>query len=98
MLEKFKYINHLGEVLEFGTGSLYANENDLHNYEWNVLTVGDKISSFKRGIVSKSIPVLIKCDTAGKGIEMRNKIFEIAEKTLFTLSGEIVTLLPIFRS
>lgn len=91
MLEKFKYINHLGEILEFGTGSLFANENDLHNYEWDVLTVGDKISSFKRGIVSKSIPVLIKCDTAEKGIEMRNKIFEIAEKdVLANKPGKIV--------
>lgn len=91
MLEKFKYINHLGEVLEFGTGSLFANENELHNYEWEVLTIGDKISSFKRGIVSKSIPVLIKCDTAEKGVEMRNRIFEIAEKdVLANKPGKIV--------
>lgn len=91
MLEKFKYINHLGETLEFGGGSLFANENDLRNYEWEVVSKGDKISSFKKGIVSKAIPVIIKCDTAEKGFEMRNKIFEIAEKDILAnKAGKII--------
>lgn len=82
MLEKFKYINHKNEVLEFGSGSLFANENDLRDFEWNVSSKNDKISGFKKGIVKKTIPIIIKCDTKEQGIEMRNKIFEITEKDI----------------
>ena len=30
MLEKIKYINHRGEVLNFGTKDLFVNENDYY--------------------------------------------------------------------
>lgn len=90
MLEKFKYINHKNEVLEFGSGSLFANENDLRDFEWNVSSKNDKISGFKKGIVKKTIPIIIKCDTKEQGIEMRNKIFEITEKIFLQISmGEL---------
>lgn len=91
MLEKFKYINHLGEALEFGKGSLFANENDLRDYDWSVVSSGDKISIFKKKKASKSIPAIIKAPTAEAGIEMRNKIFEIAEKDILAnKAGKIV--------
>lgn len=80
MLEKFKYINHIGETLEFGVGSLFANENDLHDFSWSVTSKNDKISGFNKGIVSKTIPIVMKCETASEGAEMRNHIFEVFEK------------------
>lgn len=91
MLEKFKYINHLGETLEFGVGSLFANSNDLRDFSWKVTSANDKISSFSKGIVSKSIPIVMKCKTAEEGIEMRNKLFEVFEKDVLAKKhGRIV--------
>ncbi len=80
MLEKFKYINHLGETLEFGVNSLFANSNNLRNFSWSITSTNDKISGFYRGIVSKTIPIVMKCETAAEGIEMRNRLFEVFEK------------------
>ena len=91
MLEKFKYINHMGETLEFGVGSLFANSNDLRNFSWNVTSANDKISNFSKGIVSKSIPIVMKCKTAEEGIKMRNRLFEVFEKDILAQKhGRIV--------
>ena len=91
MLEKFKYINHKNEVLEFGSGSLFANENNLRDFEWDVQKTNDRISGFKKGIEKKSIPIIIKCESAEKGLEMRNKIFEVTEKDILANTpGKIV--------
>lgn len=91
MLEKFKYINHKNEVLEFGSGSLFANENNLRDFEWDVQKVNDRISGFKKGIEKKSIPIIIKCDSKEEGIKMRNKIFEVTEKDILANKpGKIV--------
>lgn len=80
MLEKFKYENHLGEVLEFGADSLFANENDLRDFSWSVTSANDKISGFKKGIVTKTIPIIMKCKTSAEGVALRNRIFEVFEK------------------
>lgn len=82
MLEKFKYTNHVGEVLEFGTHPLFVNENDLRDFEWEVNSKNNKISGFKKGIVSKTIPIVIKCKTEAEGYEIRNKVFEVFEKDI----------------
>lgn len=80
MLEKFKYINHQGEVLEFGKAPLFVNENDLHDFSWEVNTVNNRISGFGRGIVEKTIPIILKCKSKVEGLQMRNRIFEVCEK------------------
>lgn len=91
MLEKFKYINHIGEVLEFGAGSLFANENELRNFSWSVISTNDKISGFNKGIVSKAIPIILKCESAEDGVRLRNHIFEVFEKDILAKQyGRIV--------
>lgn len=91
MLEKFKYINHVGEVLEFGKAPLFVNENDLRNFSWTVDTMNDKISGFSKGIVSKTLPIIIKCNSKAEGLEMRNHIFEVCEKDIIAKQyGRIV--------
>jgi hypothetical protein len=82
MLEKFKYINHIGEVLEFGAGSLFANENELRDFSWSITSTNDKISGFNKGIVAKTIPLILKCESAEDGINLRNRIFEVFEKDI----------------
>ena len=91
MLEKFKYINHKNEVLEFGSGSLFANENDLRDFEWSLISRSEKISGFKKGIAKKSIPLIIKCNSEDEGINLRNQIYEITEKDILAKKpGKIV--------
>ena len=80
MLEKLIYKNHINETLEFGKAPLFVNENDLRNFAWEIVSQNDKISGFKKGIVSKTIPIILKCDTEAQGITLRNKIFEVFEK------------------
>lgn len=80
MLEKFTYTNNFGETLEFGKGSLFVNQNDLRDFAWDITSKNDRISSFKKGIVTKTIPIILKCNTEEEGVALRNKIFEVFEK------------------
>ena len=84
MLERFRYTNNLGETLEFGKDSLFVNENNLRDFAWDVTTKNNKISSFKKGVVSKTIPIILKCDSEAEGVYLRNKIFEVFEKDVLT--------------
>lgn len=80
MLEKIKYKNHINEIIEIGTGNIFVNENDLHDFAWNVTSKNDRISAFKKGVVKKTIPLQIVCASEEEGIEIRNRIFEVMEK------------------
>ena len=85
MLEKFKYTNHVGETLEFGVGSLFANENELRNFSWSVNSKNDRISGFTKGIVPKTIPIVLKCQSAEEGVALKNRIFEVFEKDVLAM-------------
>ena len=82
MLEKFKYINHQGEVLEFGKAPLFVNENDLRDFSWEVNSINNRISGFGRGIVTKTIPLIMKCKSRSEGLAMRNRLYEVFEKDI----------------
>lgn len=80
MLERFTYINSFNETLEFGKDCLFVNENDLRDFAWDITSKNNKISSFKKGIVSKTIPVILKCTSEAEGVYLRNRLFEVFEK------------------
>lgn len=82
MLEKLKYVNHINEILEFGEGSLFVNSNDLRDFAWDITSKNDRISGFKKGIVKKTIPIILKCNSEKEGIKLRNQIFEVFEKDI----------------
>ena len=84
MLEKLQYINHMNEVLEFGAGKLFINENDLHDYSWDVTSKNNRISGFTKGIITKTVPIIMKVDTEQEGVELRNKLFEVFEKDILS--------------
>lgn len=85
MLEKITYYNHKGEVLYFGSGGLYANENDLRDFSDKYTIKNGKIIGFNRGITEKTIPVIIVSDTEEKAVELKNKISEFAEIDILAL-------------
>lgn len=85
MLEQLKYVNHLGEVLNFGDwNGFFVNSNELHDFEWKTIAVNDRISGFERGIQKKSIPVRILCSSGREGMALRNTLFEIPEKDVLS--------------
>lgn len=91
MLEKMTYENHLGEKLEFGTFPLFVNYNDLRDFAWEITSKNDKIAAFKKGIVQKALPVIIKCKTEAEGYEVRNRVFEVVEKDVLAQQhGKII--------
>ena len=91
MLEQFRYVNHMNETLDFGKGKIFVNENDLRDFAWEIKSKNDRISGFKRGIVSKTIPIIIKCNTVEEGIALKNKLFETFEKDVLAVKhGKII--------
>lgn len=84
MLEKFNYINSSGEILEFGKDHLFVNESDLRDFAWEITSRNNRISGFKKGIVSKTLPVILKCESESEGITLRNRVFEVFEKDVLT--------------
>lgn len=91
MLEKIIYKNHMNEVINFGQSGIFANSNDLRNFSWSYTSKNNRISEFKRGIVTKTIPVIIQCDSEEEGIKVKNRLFECAEKDVLTMQyGRII--------
>lgn len=81
MLENFTYINHINEVIEFGSGGIFVNENDLRDFTWDISSKNGKITSFDRGVVTKTIPIVILSSNAK---ELKNQLFKVCEKDVLT--------------
>ena len=72
MLEQLKYVNHLGEEIEFGKEGFYVNASDLYDFTWTVDSANDRISSFSRTTQTRNLPVRIACASRADGILKRN--------------------------
>lgn len=91
MLESFKYVNHVGEVLEFGKDGLFANSNDLRDYSWNYDSDKNRIENFRKGVVNKTIPVVIVAQSEEEGLLKKNQLFEVFEKDVIAeQTGKII--------
>jgi hypothetical protein len=75
MLESFKHVNSKNEVLDFLQLNIYANENDLRDYQWSYTSNNNKITSFYKGIVKKSIPFIFYVNEA-KAEQIKNQFYE----------------------
>lgn len=80
MLETLKYVNHMNETIKFGQAGIFVNSNDLRDFTWNITSKNDRISGFSKGIVTKTVPLAILCDSEQEGIKKKNQVFEIMEK------------------
>lgn len=77
MLDEFYYENHAGERVNFGSGGIYANYNDLRDYQWTFSTAGGRARNFRRLPVEKTLPVVF---VGADSREKRDKAFEVFEK------------------
>jgi len=80
MIEKFTYMNHENEVIGIGYDGIFAQYNNLRDFTWDYSSNNNVMSNFTRGIVKKTIPLVIIAGTEEKGIQIKNRLFEIAEK------------------
>lgn len=91
MLERLQYKNHIGEVIDFGRSGIYVKASDLHDYSWTISQKNGKISSFKRDVTTRKLPVVIFCSTIEEGVAARNKLLEVAEKDILAKKyGKII--------
>ena len=82
MLEQLRYVNHLGETIEFGKKGIFANSNDLRNYEYTYDSSRNRAENFRTGVVSKTIPVVISAESKKKCIDLKNRLYEVCEKDI----------------
>lgn len=81
MLDSMKYVNHLGEEIQFGS-IYYANYNDLRDYAWTYSTEFSKVVNFRRSVTEKSLPILIKCTDSTLAAAYKNAFFATTEKDI----------------
>lgn len=81
MLEKIIFRNHLGEEIESGQGGFYVNSNDLRDYTWSYEESSDRIVGFKRGIVKKSIPIVILTENEEEAVFLKIGLQHYQRKT-----------------
>jgi phage-related protein len=91
MLEQLKYKNHRNEVFEFGKDGIFVDTNDLHDYEWSVTQKNNRVSALEHAVRTKSLPIVIICETEEEGIAARNKLHEVVEKDVLAMQhGRII--------
>lgn len=91
MIEKMTYRNHMNEEIVFGNGCFFVNKNDLHDFAWNAVNKNDKISSFKKGVVKKTIPIIIVGSSRNDLLSKLNMLFEVCEKDTLTMNyGKLI--------
>lgn len=82
MLDKFFYENSNGKRVVFGEDGLYANYNDLRDYEWSYSDDNNIIGGFYKEPVKKSLPVVIVKNSLAERIAVRNNLFEVFESDI----------------
>lgn len=73
------HVNSDRETLDLFSLGIYANYNNLRDFEWSVTSNNNIITGFERNIVSKSLPLVICCDE-NKATDIKNKLYEHFEK------------------
>lgn len=80
MLDKFYYENNQGETLTFGENGIFANYNDLRDYEWTYSSGDDVIMNFRRGVTKKTLPAIFVGRSGQDCRTARNNAYVIVER------------------
>ncbi len=90
MLDNFIYENHTGRRFVGLENNVFLNYNDLRDYTWSYDTINSRISRFYRPITTRSIPLVVACQTDAEAVTVKNRIMEIAEADVDTkLAGKV---------
>lgn len=83
MRDKFIHVNSQNEIIDFLSLGIYANSNELRDFEWTVNSNDNVITSMTRGIVKKTIPFLFYCNEK-RANEIKNMFYEHFEIDVLT--------------
>jgi hypothetical protein len=91
MIEQIKYINHRNETLDFGAEGMFINKNDLRDFDWKIVSKNNRITGFKKGVVAKTIPVIISTLSEEECKAKQNALYEVCEKDVLAVKhGRLV--------
>ena len=79
MLDTAKYVNHLNQSIDFGSGGIFITDSELRDYKWKYDTDYDEITNFRKGVKEKKMKIIISVATEEEGIAKKNAIFRIFE-------------------
>lgn len=79
MLNKGKYVNHLGQTFTFGFNGIYASNYTLRDYAWQYDSLYGKLANFHKGITDRSFTIVIHADSDEAGVALKNTVFSIFE-------------------
>ena len=80
-----KYVNHLGETVEFDGKNFFTNSYVMRDYAWNYDNDFNKIKNFNvTGINSKTLAVSMYASSQTAAFEIFNSVFEIFEKDVLS--------------
>ena len=79
MLDTAKYVNHLNQSIDFGSGGVFITDSVLRDYEWKYDTDYDEITNFHKGVKEKKMKIIISAASEEEGVAKRNDIFRIFE-------------------
>ena len=81
MLERCRYVNHKGEVIQFGEPPYFLNQNNLRDY---ILTFDTnargRITRYKRELQEKVLPIFIL--NGDNATNVRDRLFDVVEKDI----------------
>ena len=92
MLDNFIYTNHLGQQFVGLENNVFMNQNDLRDYSWYYDIINKRITRFFKDITNRKIPLIVHCNSDDEAIEVKNKLFEIAEIDIEALKAGTIYL------
>lgn len=87
MLDNFIYEDHHGRSFIGLDNGVYLNYNTLRDYAWSYETINGRISRFYQGVTSRTIPLVVCCDSEAEAVAVKNRLLELAE-------ADVVARLP----
>ena len=91
MIEKVTYRNHLGEEFHFDENGAFLNAGGLRDYSWKASKKNNRISVLEKDVTQFKLNLYIIAPTEAQGIDLKNRLFEIAEKDVLAMEkGQLV--------
>ena len=85
MLDSFVFENHLGQRFVGLDNGVFLNYSDLRDYSWSYDTINNRISRIYRSITTKSIPLVVYCQSDAEAVAVKNRLLELAEADISAL-------------
>lgn len=86
MLDSFVYVNHQNKRFEGLKNRVFLNYNSLRDYSWSYDTINNRISRFYKKVTTRSVPLVVCCETEEEAKEIMNSLHQIVEADIQAMS------------